>query len=73
INSLNPEMVVVGGEITAAWPLIEADLLSALRPKVFRRNLACARIAPSAFEEKASLIGAILQALSPKLAVAKIA
>jgi glucokinase-like ROK family protein len=73
VNSLNPQMIVVGGDLTAAWDIIEPVIYKNVEARVFRRNFACARIAPSAFEDNASLIGAILQALSTKLSVAKVA
>lgn len=73
VNSLNPEMVVVGGGITSAWPLIESLIYDGLRQKVFERNFASVRVVTSVLDNKASLLGALLQALTKKLAVAKVA
>jgi len=73
VNSLNPEMVVIGGEITSAWAIVEPLIHETLAPKVFARNLASVRIAPSSLKENASLEGSLLQALSTKLSVGKVA
>lgn len=73
INSLNPEMVVVGGELASVWPMLEPVILDTLKPKVFSRNFSAVRLAPSALEFNASLVGAFLHALSPKLSVGKVA
>lgn len=73
INSLNPEMVVVGGDLASVWPMIEPVILDTLKPKVFGRNFSAVRIMPSALEFNASLVGAFLHALSPRLSVGKVA
>jgi glucokinase-like ROK family protein len=73
VNSLNPEMVVIGGEVASAWPVIEPVIRETLEPKVFKRNFASVHIVPSALHYNASLVGAFLQALSTKLSVGKVA
>jgi N-acetylglucosamine repressor len=73
INSLNPEMVVVGGELARVWPMLEPVIFDTLKPKVFGRNFSAVRVLPSALEFNASLVGAFLHALSPKLSVGKVA
>jgi glucokinase-like ROK family protein len=73
VNSLNPEMVVVGGHLASVWPMIEPVILDTLKPKVFGRNFSAVRIVPSALEFNASLVGAFLHALSPRLSVGKVA
>ena len=73
INSLNPEMVVVGGELATVWPMLEPVIIDTLKPKVFSRNFSAVRLAPSALEFNASLVGAFLHALSPRLSVGKVA
>jgi glucokinase-like ROK family protein len=73
INTLNPEMIVMGGDITAAWNIIEPIIRETIEPKVFGKNLSSAHIAASSFKGEASLMGAIIQALSTKLSVAKVA
>jgi N-acetylglucosamine repressor len=73
INSLNPEMVVVGGDLTSVWPMLEPVILDTLKPKVFDRNFSAVRLVPSALEFNASLVGAFLHALSPRLSVSKVA
>ncbi len=73
VNSLNPEIVVVGGDLASVWPMIEPVVLDTLKPKVFSRNFSAVRIVPSALEFNASLVGAFLHALSPRLSVGKVA
>jgi glucokinase-like ROK family protein len=73
VNSLNPEIVVVGGDLASVWPMIEPVILDTLKPKVFGRNFSALRIVPSALEFNASLVGAFLHALSPRLSVGKVA
>ncbi|MFL6274387.1 MAG: ROK family protein [Blastocatellia bacterium] len=73
INSLNPDMIVVGGDLAGVWPLLEPVILDTLKPKVFGRNFAAVRVEPSALEFNASLVGAFLHALSPRLSVGKVA
>src|SRR5689334_9709121 len=73
VNSLNPEMVVVGGDLASVWAMIEPVILDTLKPKVFSRNFSALRIVPSALEFNASLVGAFLHALSPRLSVGKVA
>jgi Transcriptional regulator/sugar kinase len=73
INSLNPEMVIVGGELATVWPMLEPVIIDTLKPKVFSRNFSAVRLAPSALEFNASLVGAFLHALSPRLSVGKVA
>jgi glucokinase-like ROK family protein len=73
VNSLNPEMVVVGGDLATVWAMIEPVILDTLKPKVFGRSFSAVRIVPSALEFNASLVGAFLHALSPRLSVGKVA
>jgi glucokinase-like ROK family protein len=73
INTLNPEMIVMGGDLTAAWNIIEPIIRETIEPKVFGKNLSSARIVTSSFKGEASLMGAIIQALSTKLSVARVA
>jgi predicted NBD/HSP70 family sugar kinase len=68
INGLDPELVVVGGEITKAWGLIEPIITTetgrSLLPRV--RNVAIRR---SAFEVRPSLKGALTLVLNDLLSV----
>ena len=66
-------MVVVGGELATVWPMLEPVIIDTLKPKVFSRNFSAVRLAPSALEFNASLVGAFLHALSPRLSVGKVA
>lgn len=73
INTLNPETIVIGGDLTLAWDIIEPVICQAVEPKVFGKNFSTARIVSSSFLGEASLFGAIIQALSTKLSVARVA
>jgi glucokinase-like ROK family protein len=73
INTLNPETIVIGGDLTFAWDIIEPVICEAVEPKVFGRSFSTARIVSSSFLGEASLFGAIIQALSTKLSVARVA
>ncbi|MFL6213375.1 MAG: ROK family protein [Blastocatellia bacterium] len=73
INSLNPEMIVVGGDLASVWSMIEPVILDTLKPKVFGKNFSAVRVVPSALEFNASLVGAFLHALSPRLSVGIVA
>jgi predicted NBD/HSP70 family sugar kinase len=68
INGLDPEVVVIGGEITKAWGLIEPIITSetgrSLLPR--SRNVAIRR---SAFEVRPSLKGALTLLLNDLLSV----
>ena len=68
INGLDPEVVVIGGEITKAWGLIEPIIIletgRSLLPRV--RNVAIRR---SAFEVRPSLKGALTLVLNDLLSV----
>ena len=65
----SPEVVVVGGEITRAWSLVESALTETIEHSV-RRGLASARILPSTLGEKPTLRGALSLVLASKCAAA---
>lgn len=69
IVGFSPEAVVVGGEITRAWSLIENALTEKIERSV-RRGLPSARILPSTLGEKPTLRGALSLVLASKFAAA---
>jgi N-acetylglucosamine repressor len=69
VVGFSPEVVVVGGEISRAWPLIEAALSETMERSV-RRGLPSARIMPSTLGGNPSLMGSLSLVLASKFAAA---
>ena len=69
VVGISPEAVVVGGEITRAWPLVESALRETVEHSV-RRGLPSARILPSTLGEQPALRGALSLVLASKFAAA---
>jgi len=69
IVGFSPEAVIVGGEITRAWPLI-ADALSETMERSVRRGLPSARILASTLGSQPTLMGALSLVLAGKFASA---
>jgi predicted NBD/HSP70 family sugar kinase len=69
IVGFSPEAVIVGGEITRAWPLI-ADALSVTMERSVRRGLPSARILASTLGPQPILMGALSLVLARKFASA---
>ena len=67
IVGFSPEAVVVGGEITRAWHLIEDSLKETIEHSV-RRGLPSARILPSTLGQNPTLMGALSLVLASKFA-----
>jgi glucokinase-like ROK family protein len=73
IVSLNPEVVVVGGEMAEAWDLIGDAIMSTTGGEVARQNRAGVRLVPSTVKESPSLSGAMVLALSARLKIPNVA
>ena len=69
IVGFSPEAVVVGGEITRAWSLVEKALTEKIERSV-RSGLPSARILPSTLGERPTLRGALSLVLASKFAAA---
>jgi predicted NBD/HSP70 family sugar kinase len=69
VVGFSPEAVVVGGEITRAWPLVEDALKETIEHSV-RRGLPSATILPSTLGENPVLRGALSLVLAGKFAAA---
>ena len=69
VVGFSPEAVVVGGEITRAWPLVEAALTETIEHSV-RRGLPSATVLPSTLGERPRLRGALSLVLARKFAAA---
>jgi len=65
IVGFSPEVVVVSGEITRAWRLIEDSLKQTIEHSI-RRGLPSARILPSTLGEDPTLMGALSLVLASK-------
>jgi len=59
INGLDPEVVVIGGEITKAWGLIEPIIVKETQRSLLAPRSHGVPIRPSAFEVRPSLKGAL--------------
>ena len=69
VVGFSPEVVVVGGEIARAWPLVESALTETIEHSI-RRGLASAKILPSTLGENPALRGALSLVLASKFAAA---
>jgi N-acetylglucosamine repressor len=69
VVGFSPQAVVVGGEITRAWSLIENALTETIEHSV-RRGLPSARLLPSTLGEKPVVRGALSLVLASKFAAA---
>lgn len=72
VVGFSPEAVVVGGEITRAWSLIEGALKQTIEHSI-RRGLPSARILPSTLGENPTLMGALSLVLASKFAASAFA
>jgi predicted NBD/HSP70 family sugar kinase len=61
-QGLAPEAIVIGGEITAAWPLIEPLLKAAMQSRYFIPGVSIPVMRPASVE-RPTLFGAIPLAL----------
>lgn len=59
VNTLNPELIVLDGEIGQSWALIEPEVWRALRVRALGQNLKSLRIKPSSMNENPCLLGAL--------------
>ena len=69
VNALDPEMIVIQGEIKRAWNLIEPEIWNVIRARALARNYSSLRLEPSSMEVNPSLIGAISQVICRRFAV----
>ncbi len=69
IVGFSPEVIVVGGEIARAWPLIEGALNETMQRSV-RRDLPSAQILASTLDREPTLMGALSLVLASKFAAA---
>ena len=72
INGLDPDVIVVGGEITKAWGLIEPIITEETRRNIFGTRVREVPIRRSTFEVRPSLKGAFTLILNDLLSVPNI-
>ena len=70
IVGLSPEAVVVGGQITRAWPIIAPSLEETIQRSI-RRGLPSARIVASTLDEP-TLMGSLSLVLASKFGLAEV-
>jgi len=60
VNGLNPEVILIDGEISQAWELIEPEMREALESRCLSTNLKSLQLRPSTLcEKEPCLMGAI--------------
>jgi predicted NBD/HSP70 family sugar kinase len=69
INGLDPDVIVIGGEITRAWGLVEPLISQAARGSLLGPRAGTIPIRRSAFEVRPSLKGALTLVLNELLSV----
>ena len=67
INVLNPELVLLGGRLTASYPFVRASLEAELDRRVLRAVRGIVRVIPASLGSDAPLIGAAELAFAPLL------
>ncbi|HEX2202326.1 MAG TPA: ROK family protein [Longimicrobium sp.] len=66
VNALNPERIIVGGEVAAAWDeLVGPPALAALAERTLTRGTACTPVIPEPFDEETRLRGAAALVVAP--------
>ena len=58
-NVLNPRRIVIGGELAAAWPHLEASFRAALDRAAMHVAAAAAEVVPAALGSRAEALGAL--------------
>jgi predicted NBD/HSP70 family sugar kinase len=69
VYSVNPEVIVLGGEITKAWEIIYPEMRRVLASQVTRFYASHVSLIPSTLEDKPSLVGAIALVLARAFSV----
>ena len=72
INGLDPEVTVIGGEITKAWGVVEPIITEETRRNIFGTRVRQIPIRRSTFEVRPSLKGALTLILNDLLSVPNI-
>ncbi|MCX6622480.1 MAG: ROK family protein, partial [Acidobacteria bacterium] len=70
-NSLNPEAIILDGEIGRAWSLIEDRIWSVIRAKALASNVTELKVRPTTIPGNASLMGALSLVISRRFVLAR--
>lgn len=73
VNALNPARIIVGGEITAAWELVQERLRTTVRGRALTPGAAGTAIIPEQTSEHPRLRGAAALVAAPIFAAPKVA
>ena len=73
VNALNPARIIIGGEITAAWGLIEGELTNGVARKALSAAAARTAIVPEHTAEHPRLRGAVALVAAPLFAAPRVA
>jgi predicted NBD/HSP70 family sugar kinase len=73
VNALNPSRIIVGGEITAAWDLVEADVRAGITQRSLTDRAATTPIIPEVTSRFPRLRGATALVAGPVFAAPKLA
>jgi len=68
INILNPELVLLGGRLTASYPFVRSTLEAELDRRVLRASRRLVRVVPTSLGVDAPMLGAAELAFEPLLA-----
>jgi predicted NBD/HSP70 family sugar kinase len=72
VNGINPEMIIMDGQICDSWELIEPIIWRVLHEKALALNLNSLQIRPSNIKENPSLMGAISLVLCQRFSAPKV-
>lgn len=73
VNTLNPAQIVVGGEITEAWALVEPAIRAAIEARALTRASAATPVLPEMASEYPRLRGATALLAAPLFAAPRVA
>lgn len=71
VNTLNPEMIVIDGEISRCWEIIEPEMWAVIQAKALAPSVKVLRLRPSPIKESSSLVGAISLMVCRRFAVSR--
>jgi len=72
VNALNPAQIFIGGEITAAWDLIEAPIRAEIEGRALTRQAAATPVVPEPGGGLPRLRGAIALVAAPAFAAPQV-
>ncbi len=73
VNALNPARIIIGGEITAAWDLVEPEIRAAVEERALTRAAGATPILPEPSDVHPRLRGATALVAAPMFAAPEVA